>query len=300
MSKNYYFITAKCILLILFFFTQLYGGVADQTLSLKGVVRDASTNDVLPYATIAVMGTRQGVIADENGNFQLQLPAGKYSLRCSFVGYKTEIVPLNIEDKNISLVVKLYTTDVVLQNVTVYASAMGDSAASSEINALTLQSEKITQTSTVMPDVLRSIQMLPGVSANNEFSAKFNVRGGNQDENLVLVNGTQVYEPYHLKEASNASMGIFNVDLIKKIDMITGGFPARYGDKLSSVVSMDYREGSKERIKGSVGVSVTDVDGLIEGPLGKDGTFILGVRRSYFQYAMKMIGLSPEYQTLIL
>ena len=78
--------------------------------------------------------------------------------------------------------------------------------------------------------------MLPGVTADNELSAKFNVRGGNVDENLVLINGTEVYEPYHVKEASNASIGIFDVDMIKKMDLITGGFSARYGDRMSSVV----------------------------------------------------------------
>jgi hypothetical protein len=268
----------------------VFTGIAEaQTYIVRGIVRDGSTNDPLPFATISIVDTQHGVVSDENGIFQIPLHPGVCSLRCSFVGYKTEIVQLTVGETNLPLTIKLLTTDVVLQNVTVYASAAEELSTSPEVSALTLQSEKISHTSSAMPDVLRSIQMLPGVSANNEFSAKFNVRGGNQDENLVLVNGTQVYDPFHLKEAPNASIGIFNVDLIKKIDMITGGFPARYGDKLSSVLNMEYREGSKDRIKGSAGLSLTNVDGLIEGPLWENGSFILGVRKSYLEYALKMV-----------
>ena len=105
-------------------------------------------------------------------------------------------------------------TDLLLQDVTVYAHQTNQPN-EMEVSLLSLQSDRITEISSGVPDVLRSIQMLPGVSTDNEFNAKYNVRGGNQDENLILVNDTKVYEPFHLKEAPNASIGIFNTDLIR-------------------------------------------------------------------------------------
>ena len=135
-----------------------------------------------------------------------------------------------------------------------------------------------------MPDVLRSFQALPGISVNNEFSAEFNVRGGNKDENLIQVNGAQVYEPYHLKEAQNASVGVFNVELIEKVNIVTGGFSARYGDRLSSVANIEYREGNREKYKGAATLSMAFVDGYYEGPLSENGSFIIAARKTYMEY----------------
>jgi outer membrane receptor for ferrienterochelin and colicin len=175
----------------------------------------------------------------------------------------------------------------------VYAHRL-DEADQNEVSILSLQSEKIKNITSAIPDVMRSIQMLPGVSTNNEFNAKFNVRGGNQDENLVLVNGTQVYDPFHIKEAPNASIGIFNVDMIKKMDLVTGGFTARYGDKMSSVLNIEYREGSREQYKGIASLSMTDAGAIVEGPLGENGSFILGGRKSYLENVLRMLNVGSN------
>ena len=211
-------------------------------------------------------------------------------LRCSYVGYKTEEIPV-AGNKNVQLSIVLVALDVLLQDVTIYAYQGSDSELKST-SALSLQSEKIKTSTSIFPDVLRSVQMLPGVSTDNEFNAKFNVRGGNPDENLVLVNGTQVYDPYHLKEAPNYSIGILNTDLINKMDLMTGGFPARYGDKMSSVLNVEYREGDRERFRGTASLSLTDADAVAEGPLGENGSFIIGARKTYLEYIFKLA--SPE------
>ena len=96
-----------------------------------------------------------------------------------------------------------------------------------------------------------------------------------------MVNGTQVYYPFHVKEASNVSIGIFNADMIKKMDLITGGYTARYGDKMSSVVNIEYREGSRDTYKGILNMSLMDVHALAEGPVGENASFIIGGRKSY-------------------
>jgi len=252
---------------------------------VSGIVRDGSTHEPLVFTNIAVKGTQQGIATDAKGKFSLNLPRGNDTLRCSYVGYKTEEIPVFV-DKDMQLSIDLFAMDVLLQDVTIYAYQGTDKELKS-ISALSLQSENIKTSTSIFPDVMRSVQMLPGVSTNNEFSAKFNVRGGNPDENLVLVNGTQVYDPYHLKEAPNYSIGILNTDLISKMDLMTGGFPARYGDKMSSVLNVEYREGDRERYKGTASLSLTDADAVAEGPLDENGSFIIGARKTYLEYLFK-------------
>jgi outer membrane receptor for ferrienterochelin and colicin len=263
-----------------------------QTYKVSGIVCDGSTKEPLVFANVVIQETRRGASTNDQGKFSLDLPPGDYKLQCSYVGYKTAIIDISVR-KNIQMVVALNSLDVLLQGVTVYASQNIETT-QEEVSALTLQSETIKQTTGLMADVLRSVQMLPGVSSNNELSAQFNVHGGDVNENLVLINGTQVYEPYHVKEAPNASIGIFNVDMIKKMDLIPGGFSARYGDRMSSVLSIDYREGSRDRLRGQASLSMTDFDALLEGPVGESGSFILGARQSYLQYVMEMLHVAPQ------
>ena len=257
-------------------------------IEITGEVNDASTNEPLPFSNIYIIENMSGTTTDQNGKFELNLKPGIYTLQISFVGYRTEKFRISAKKGLSPLKIKLYSTDILLQEVTVYASSSSNPN-DGTISPLSLQSEKIREISSAMPDVLRSVQALPGISANNEFSAEYNVRGGNKDENLVLVNGAQVYQPYHIKEAANASVGIFNVDLIKKVDLITGGFSARYGDKMSSVLNINYREGNRKNYKGSATLSLAYLDAYAEGPLGNKGSFIIGARKSYLEYILSLL-----------
>ena len=256
--------------------------------SVTGTVRDGSTNERLPFANILVKGQNIGTVTDASGSFKLALKPGPYELVISFVGYRTKTEKIQMEESDKTLHIKLFQTDILLQEVTVYSSSPGH-AAQAEVSSLSLPSERLVEITSVIPDVFRSIQSLPGISANNEFSAKFSVRGGTYDENLVLVNGAQVYEPFHVKEAPNASISIFNIDMMQKVTLVTGGFSAKYGDRMSSVMDIQYREGSHERLKGIATISMTNVDALIEGPLSSDISFILGGRKSYVEYAMSFL-----------
>ncbi|MGE5797987.1 MAG: TonB-dependent receptor [Ignavibacteria bacterium] len=258
-----------------------------QELKISGTIRDGSSGEALPYANISVKDQSKGISTDFEGKFELSLPPGKYELVISYISYKSETIPVELTNQNIELNVNLISTDILLQEVSVYAATENESSVSS----ISLQSKEMEEISSVFPDVFRSIQALPGIAVNNEFSAKFNVRGGSYDENLVLVNGTQVYEPFHIKEADNASVGIFNMDMMKKVNIVTGGFSAEYGDRLSSVLNIEYREGNKERYTGAVTLSLTNFDALFEGPVTSKGSFMLGVRKSYLEYIISLIDL---------
>ncbi len=277
----------NCIIIILLFFSY-FNSFAQEKAIIKGKVIDGQSLYPLPFANIAYSDNQFGTSADKDGYFEL--PVYKYSdkIIVSYVGYKTIIINTQKLDPTKENLFSLFPIDIFLQEVTVFSN-QNNLNDLKETNGLSVQSERIKEISAAMPDILRSVQALPGIAVNNEFKANFNVRGGNQDENLVLVNGAQIYEPYHIKEAANASVGIFNVDLIKEVDLITGGFSARYGDKMSSVLNLEYREGNKKEYRGAASLSLAYADAFIEGPISDKSSFILGVRKSYMEYVLKMI-----------
>jgi outer membrane receptor protein involved in Fe transport len=278
---------AKIVVVFLMFFSAAYS----QNLTITGTVRDASTGEPLPFTNIIVKKLSTGTTTDVNGKFELEVQAESCELLISYIGYKTETITIETKSSRVNLDIRLVSTGVLLQEVSVYAAAEDNNGS---VSTLSLQSKQIEQISSVLPDVFRSIQALPGVAVNNEFSAKFNVRGGNYDENLVLVNGAQVYEPFHIKEADNASIGIFNVDLMKSVNMMMGGFSAQYGDRLSSVLNIEYREGNRNRYTGAATMSLTHFDAFAEGPLFKNGSFIIGARKSYFEYVLSLLEVEED------
>ena len=277
--------------LFVIIFLSLFSFCYAQQVKVSGIIRDANSREVLPYANVSVKDDTKGVSTDAKGKYEISLPKGNYQLLVSYIGYKTETISVGLTDKDIQLDVNLIQTGVMLQEVSVYSARGNNNAA---VSSVSLQSKEMKEISSVFPDVFRSIQALPGIAVNNEFSAKFNVRGGNYDENLVLVNGAQVYEPFHIKEADNASVGIFNMDLMKKVTLITGGFSAEYGDRLSSVLDIEYREGNKERQTGSATLSLIHLDGVLEGPLGSHANYILGFRKSYFEYVLSLLDVDQD------
>ena len=255
--------------------------------SINGIIVDSQTGEPLPFANI-LLESKIGVASDSEGKFSIPSVKEFEELTISYVGYKTNKYNISKSDFNEIVVILLNPINLTLQEVTVYSNS-STKTQQMQSSSLSMQSDRIREISAAMPDILRSVQALPGVVVNNEFKADFNVRGGNQDENLVLVNGTKVYEPYHIKEAENASVGIFNVDLMRKVEIITGGFPAKYGDKMSSVLNIDYREGSKEKYLGAASLSLAYVDGYVEGPISENSSFIFGARKSYMEYVLSLI-----------
>ncbi|MCB9211479.1 MAG: TonB-dependent receptor [Ignavibacteriales bacterium] len=264
-----------------------------QITSIEGYVINSQTKEPLVYANISIDEGGLGTSTDENGYFKLDVRDASKSIIVSYIGFKSDIIDISEYLRTKQEVIELYPKGLMLQEVEIFSSVSSKSE-HIEVSSLSLQNDQIVKISNAMPDVLRAFQALPGISTNNEFSAEFNVRGGNKDENLIQVNGAQVYEPFHLKEVPNASVGVFNSDLIGKVNLITGGFSARYGDRLSSVANIDYREGDSENYKGAATLSLAFVDGFLEGPFLDKGSFIVGVRKTYMEYVIDMTDFGYE------
>lgn len=172
----------------------------------------------------------------------------------------------------------------MLQEICIYAK----SGNSEKISTTRLKNKQIKDFAGISKDAMRSVQLLPGISVNNELSANYNVRGGSYDENSVLINGVRVLEPFHIKEEPLISVGIFNIDLVDKIVFSSGGFSAKYGDALSSVLKIDYKEGNREKISAKLDLSLIDFAMILDGPITPNFTYQFGIRKDYSEYLLKM------------
>lgn len=255
---------------------------------IKGKVVDAQSNEILQYASVQIENSQIGAYCDDLGEFTLPLPEAESALLVSFVGYKTERIVVPKTNSEPYLLISLNPINYYLQEVMVYGRS------DDEISTVSVRNEQIEDFAGLTKDALRSIQLLPGVSSNNEASAQVNVRGGSYDENIVIINDVEVYKPFHLKALSMASIGIFNIDLVKNIDFSAGGFSAEYGNATSSVMKVNMSTGDKTKYSGKVDLSLVDLSALYQGPLSSSGSFIIGVRKSYFDYLMKILNVSTD------
>ncbi|MEJ2052423.1 MAG: TonB-dependent receptor [Calditrichaceae bacterium] len=276
--------------LVLYLFMCLLVSLYADDPDIAGSVYDLETLYPLSNVNIEILNTPFGGVSDSNGSFNINLDPGYYKLRFSMMGYQTQDIEIDLEKgKTERLNVMLIPTIYLMQGVMVIQERDGEDSQGAVISNTSVQSKNVVKMPGSFTDIYRSVKTLPGVTSNNGMSSEFNVRGGTFDENLVIVNDAQVYSPFHLKEAPNASIAIFNMDLLSKVDLVTGGFTARYGDKMSSVMNVQYRQGNMDSFKFQADASSMHVGLMAEGPLYK-GSWILGYRKSYLQYLLGLLG----------
>ncbi|MFA5806237.1 MAG: TonB-dependent receptor [Melioribacteraceae bacterium] len=265
------------ILLLIFFAS----GVSAQQITVKGKLLDASNNDPLIGANIGVENTTLGTTTDYNGNFKIILKSIPQTLIFSNIGYKIERVIINKETLDLKILLK--PTSYMLQEISVFSKQRDN-----ELNVASIQNEQVKNFAGFTKDALRSVQLMPGVSNNNEGSPLINVRGGTYDENLVLVNGVEIYSPFHLKAFTPMGVGIFNIDMVKNINFSAGGFSAEFGNALSSIMNIEYAKGNRNEYAAKIDLSMIDLSALVQGPITSKGSFSLGVRKSYLDLLLRM------------
>ena len=260
---------------------------------IKGSVKNAETNELLAGANISVVGTQFGDAADENGIYEIKLPSGTYTLKFEVIGYQT------IEIKNINLVenqtkeLNIY----LIQEAMEYGKAIevvGEKNLSKESvgSAINISSMEIDGRAGSLEDATRTLQTMPGVITQTDFSGKMYVRGGKTQENVVLVDRIYIYEPYHLGGLSS----IFNPDLIDEIEFYAGGFPAKYGQAMSAVIEVYNRYGKRGKFQGSFSSSFVSTGLLAEGSLpGEKGSYLISGRINYYDKIMDLLKLPATY-----
>ena len=238
--------------------------------TISGYVEDKSTGERLISANIYNPENFQGVISNNYGFFSLTFPEGRFRLTFSYVGYNPVILDLNlIRDTLITVVLD----PVISLDEVIISAAKAKSAVRSSQMSMTELSPKTIKAIPMFlgeVDVLKALQLLPGVQSGNEGTSGLYVRGGGPDQNLILLDGVPVYNANHLF----GFFSVFNPDAIQSVKLIKGGFPARYGGRLSAVLDIRMKDGNNKKFaaEGSVGIISSKL--TLEGPIIKDKTFI--------------------------
>ncbi len=248
--------------------------------SISGFVKDSSDLETLLGATVFLQNTKHGAYTNKLGYFSLpNIKAGEYTIKATFMGYEAftkKIVLRN--NQNLRLDIILNPISVTTPEVSVEAEREIErrEISISKIDVPIRQIKNIRLGGE--SDVFRSLQYLPGVLTSSQMSSGLFVRGGSPDQNLVLIDGSIVYNPSHLF----GFISTFNADAIKDVKLIKGGFPAEYGGRLSAVLDLTQKDGNRKKIEGVASLGVLSSRLSLEGPLGK-GSWFIGGRRTYFE-----------------
>ncbi len=262
--------------------------------TVSGTLTDASTTEPIPGATVLVQGTNFGTAANANGIFALRLPVGRYLLRFSAIGYaaQTDSV-IVVRDLTTIRDISLSQTRIDLEGVTIEAEEL-----SSDAGVYRIDPREVQQIPSPFRDITRALKVVPGVATNNELSNQYSVRGGGFNENLLFVNGFEVFLPFRPRQGEQEGLSLLNPDLAEQITFYTGGFPARYGGKLSSALDVQYRTPSTgDPLVGAASVSLLDAALFASAPAlnGRLG-WTIGVRKAQARRFFETQELEGDYQ----
>lgn len=258
--------------------------IAQKKVTLSGYIRDASSSEALIAATVYVKEAGVGTQTNTYGFYSISVPAGSYTVTFSYIGY-------NITTKTINLVGSL-TLDIdmeqenVLAEAKVTAEKADKNVSSTNMGTISISAQKVKKLPVIFgeTDILKTLQLMPGVQSAGEGNSGFYVRGGGPDQNLILLDDAVVYNTGHLF----GFFSVFNTDALNNVTLIKGGMPAKYGGRLSSVVDVSMKEGNMKEYHAEGGIGLIASRLTIEGPIKREkGSFMLSGRRTYVDALIK-------------
>jgi hypothetical protein len=262
-------------------------GVAQSQYTVNGTIRDKKTGEVLIGATVYLLEIpRSGISSNSYGFYSVSAPAGKYNMVVSFTGYESDTLKIDLS-KNILLPIELGAGADQLAEVVVSAQKRNDNVIRPLMGIQKLTTSEIKNIPVLFgeKDVLKTIQLLPGIQFAGDGNSGFFVRGGGADQNLILLDEATVYNPSHLL----GFFSTFNSDAIKDITVYKGAMPAEYGGRLSSVVDIKMNDGNNKDYHFGGGVGLISTRLNAEGPIVKDkGSFSISARRTYADVFLKL------------
>ena len=286
--------------------------------TVRGTVRDGRTGEALAGATVAAPEIQKGTATDEKGSFELTLPAGRQQLVVTYLGYKMLTQRVNLTSADARFDARLSSAETELREAVVEGSngpSLADKLKSPQMSVerLTMAEAKLLPALFGEVDIIKTLQLKPGVQNGGEGTTGLFVRGGSNDQNLVLLDGAVVYNPQHLF----GLFSVFNSDAISKVDLYKGGFPAQFGGRLSSVVDVTSRDGNDKAWHVTGGIGLISSRLTVEGPLprlaplmqrlrGLDsaqraakprrapGFIVLSARRTYFDIFTRALNKRNE------
>ena len=286
------------LLVTLFNFSYSQSGV------LKGYVKDATSNEEIPFANVFVEQLNSGVATDFDGFFEFKdMKPGLYTIKCSFVGYESKtFAEINVNpNKPTILNIKLIESSTSLDVVEITASPFQKSE-ESPVSKRSISATEIYRNPGGNRDISKVIQSLPGVASTVSFRNDIIIRGGAPNENRFYLDGIEIPNINHFatQGSSGGPVGMINVNFVREVDLYSGAFPANRGNALSSVMEFKQIDGNPDRIASSLTVGSSDFGITLDGPINDKTTFVFSARRSYLQLLFSAIGLPflPTYNDL--
>lgn len=263
---------------------------AQKAFTISGNIKDAKNGEELIGASIAVPALKTGTTTNAYGFYSLSLPPGKYKVEFSYVGYQTQTKEIDLnQDQKINL--ELEENKKELKELVVQSDKIGNTnVTQNKMSVVKIDVKQVKKIPILLGevDIIKAIQLLPGVQAAGDGSTNFIVRGGNIDHNLVLLDEAVVYNPSHVL----GFFSTFNGDAIKDFELYKGGIPAQYGGRLASVLDVHMKDGNSKKLGVSGGIGVLSSRLTVEAPIIKDkSSFLISGRRSYFDV---FFPLSPQ------
>jgi hypothetical protein len=266
-----------------------------QTGSVRGFVYDKTTGEPVIFTNVMLKGTNYGSSTDVNGYFVIsKVPKGNYSLRVSFMGYDENLTPVKITPNAITTVrIEIQPSSKILNAVEISAEKQS-ARTESQVSIEKITSKEIAQMPSIggTADLAQYLQVLPGVIFTGDQGGQLYIRGGSAIQNKVLLDGMVIFNPFH----SIGLFSVFETDIIRNADIYTGGFGAKYGGRLSSVMDIKTRDGNKKNTHGKVGASTFGANLLLEGPIIKQDTakdislsYLFTAKNSYLSKTSKSI-----------
>ena len=263
--------------------------------TVKGVLFDESNGEAIPFANVVLDGTSHGCATDINGFFLInKIPAGQYTLKVKYMGYEeySEVITL-AKGKTITRTIHLKPAAQMLKAVEITDNKVEERRTQTQVSVEKLTASQIQQMPSIggTADIAQYMQVLPGVSSTGDQGGQLYIRGGSMIQNLCLLDGMIVYNPFH----SIGLYSIFETDVILNADIYTGGFGAEYGGRMSSVMDITTRDGNKRRHSGKIGLNTFGANLILEGPLKKESdkskttiSYLLTAKNSYLSKSSKV------------
>lgn len=269
--------------------------ISAQNFTISGYIKSAETSEALIGATVYTDQPRRGGFSNSYGFFSLTLPAGSYKLIASYVGYQadTQLIELNA-NRTLEILLKESVSSVEEVVISASQDAYAREVKSTQMSQIQLNVRDIRLVPTIAgeTDIMKVIQYLPGVTKGGEGTTTILVRGGDPDQNLILLDEAVVYNVSHLF----GFFSVFNQDALKDLTLIKGGFPAQYGGRLSSVLDLTMKEGNQNKFHARGGIGLLSSRLTVEGPIVKNkSSFIVSARRSYIDQVLRVVRVPVPY-----
>ncbi len=277
--------TKKTYILFLFLFLVTNLWALERKITVSGTVTDSENGEDLIGAFISVSGTNVRATTNEYGFYSLTLPRGSYTLNVVYISYKSQSLSVELSgDQKINFALKPSTNE--LEEVVVSAERKNANVSKPEMSVERLSSKTIKAIPALMGevDVIKAIQLLPGVQAAAEGTSGFSVRGGGHDQNLILLDEATVYNASHLM----GFFSVFNNDAVHDVKLYKGDIPATFGGRLSSLMDIRTKNGNNQRLSGTGGVGLISSRLTLEGPVTDRATFLVAGRRTYADLFLKL------------